>query len=176
MTGEPARGPRGEGVGTEEIPGTETGKEELEGNRRVASGRAQLPKGWWLWRSVWWHLVVFSELPKLAEMKDLLLLSAAQICVRSSVTKGRCGPAWQDRCPSSYCQNIHLQSTFYKQDQKSRSGCGEPSFLSPTCFFTALLALVPSPRSRTHPLGSLHPHSSYEGFNTPRTRKSQWQN
>lgn len=108
---------------------------------------AQLPKGWWLWRSVWWHLVVFSELPKLEEMKDLLLLSAAQICVRSSVTKGRCGPAWQDHCPSSYCQNIHLQSTFYRQDQKSRSGCGEPSFLSPTCFFTALLALVPSPRS-----------------------------
>lgn len=30
MTGEPARGPRGEGVGTEEIPETETGKQELE--------------------------------------------------------------------------------------------------------------------------------------------------
>lgn len=44
MTGEPARGPRGEGVGTEEIPGTEIGKEELEGNRRVASGRLSFPK------------------------------------------------------------------------------------------------------------------------------------
>lgn len=32
MTGEPARGPRGEGVGTEEIPETETGKQELEWN------------------------------------------------------------------------------------------------------------------------------------------------
>lgn len=30
MTGEPARGPRGEGVGTEEIPGRETVKQELE--------------------------------------------------------------------------------------------------------------------------------------------------
>lgn len=81
MTGEPARGPRGEGVGTEEIPGTETGKEELEGNRRVASGRAQLPKGWWLWRSVWWHLVVFSELPKLAEIKrSFTALCSSDLC------------------------------------------------------------------------------------------------
>lgn len=42
MTGEPARGPRGEGVGTEEIPGTEIGKEELEGNRCMALGRLEL--------------------------------------------------------------------------------------------------------------------------------------
>lgn len=36
MTGEPARGPRGEGVGTEEIPGIEKGKQELEEKQSTA--------------------------------------------------------------------------------------------------------------------------------------------
>lgn len=127
MTGEPARGPRGEGVGTEEIPGTEIGKEELEGNRRVASGRAQLPKGWWLWRSVWWHLVVFSELPKL-EMKDLLLLSAAQICVWSSVTKGRCGPARQDQATA---RTSTCKALFTSKTRKAGQAAVSPHFSLP---------------------------------------------
>lgn len=128
MTGEPARGPRGEGVGTEEIPGRETGKAGIRAKPVYRyPGQLSFLNGLFAGQFAV-ALLHFQSCQNKSEVKDLLLFSAERRFVHIQVSlKSRC------MAGSLSFKLLPKKSTakhFLKRDQKSRSGCSEALFIA----------------------------------------------